>query len=329
MKFKIERKYLPSKKFISSLCIAIFLVLIVIAINYVESNKSAYKNDLVVDSSSTLFNTIDTDHDGLPDWQESLYGTDPKKADTDGDGTSDGEEVKENRDPLKANTAKSGEEPNDKISADVVEKNQQIADDYAKLSATEKLARELISNIIASVPANGSLDQATIDDLVNKSIQNIPNKNFTGITQMTDLNLITITKNNFIKNFGTYLTSYTKQTNAFRKLIGQDITIIDDFITTKDSADQKKISAITTKYQAIVDSLTKTTVPSFSDSGIVSYHLGIINDLEKLIQIDNDIINSGKDIAGIYSDLAAYNDTLTDLLSKLDTIDTIFNIKRS
>ena len=31
----------------------------------------------------------DTDGDGLPDWEESLYGTDPKKADTDGDGIGD------------------------------------------------------------------------------------------------------------------------------------------------------------------------------------------------------------------------------------------------
>jgi hypothetical protein len=37
----------------------------------------------------------DTDGDGLPDWEESLYGTDPKKADTDGDGVGDAQAVKE------------------------------------------------------------------------------------------------------------------------------------------------------------------------------------------------------------------------------------------
>lgn len=36
----------------------------------------------------------DTDSDGLPDWQEVLYGTDENKADTDGDGVSDGEAVR-------------------------------------------------------------------------------------------------------------------------------------------------------------------------------------------------------------------------------------------
>lgn len=43
----------------------------------------------------------DSDNDGLKDWEEELYGTDPEKADTDGDKTPDGEEIRLNRDPLK------------------------------------------------------------------------------------------------------------------------------------------------------------------------------------------------------------------------------------
>lgn len=37
--------------------------------------------------------TRDSDHDGLPDWEEALYGTDPHKADTRGLGMTDGEAV--------------------------------------------------------------------------------------------------------------------------------------------------------------------------------------------------------------------------------------------
>jgi hypothetical protein len=43
----------------------------------------------------------DSDGDGLKDWEEIIYGTDPQNPDTDGDGTSDGEEIAGNRDPLK------------------------------------------------------------------------------------------------------------------------------------------------------------------------------------------------------------------------------------
>ncbi|MEO8428278.1 MAG: Ig-like domain-containing protein, partial [Verrucomicrobiota bacterium] len=43
---------------------------------------------------------IDSDHDGLPDVVEAVYGTDPGKADTDGDGIPDGAEVENGTNPL-------------------------------------------------------------------------------------------------------------------------------------------------------------------------------------------------------------------------------------
>lgn len=48
--------------------------------------------------------TKDTDTDGLPDWEESLYGTDPLKPDTRGLGMSDGEAVKKGLIVPKANS---------------------------------------------------------------------------------------------------------------------------------------------------------------------------------------------------------------------------------
>ncbi len=43
----------------------------------------------------------DTDGDGLKDWEEPIYKTDPDNPDTDKDGTNDGEEIVKGRDPLK------------------------------------------------------------------------------------------------------------------------------------------------------------------------------------------------------------------------------------
>lgn len=43
----------------------------------------------------------DSDQDGLKDWEEVLFATNPHNPDTDGDGASDLEEVKTNRDPVK------------------------------------------------------------------------------------------------------------------------------------------------------------------------------------------------------------------------------------
>jgi hypothetical protein len=66
-----------------------------------SGKESAFSNEVSYDLAK-----LDTDKDGLNDWDEiSLYKTDPNLADTDGDGLSDGEEVKLYKtDPTKAGT---------------------------------------------------------------------------------------------------------------------------------------------------------------------------------------------------------------------------------
>ncbi len=46
-------------------------------------------------------NQKDSDGDGLLDWEEKIYGTDPQNPDTDGDGYKDGDEIATNHNPLK------------------------------------------------------------------------------------------------------------------------------------------------------------------------------------------------------------------------------------
>ncbi len=55
--------------------------------------------------------TFDADRDGLPDWEEALWGTNRKLADTDGDGATDGAEVAAHRNPKKAGPHDSLEGP--------------------------------------------------------------------------------------------------------------------------------------------------------------------------------------------------------------------------
>lgn len=57
------------------------------------------KAELVEMKNSEVYNR-DSDGDGLKDWEESIYGTDPLNPDTDGDGYLDGEEIYSGHDPL-------------------------------------------------------------------------------------------------------------------------------------------------------------------------------------------------------------------------------------
>ncbi|MEX2052408.1 MAG: hypothetical protein WD991_01775, partial [Candidatus Paceibacterota bacterium] len=67
----------------------------------------------------------DTDGDGISDWEESLWGTDPTKKDTDLNGVSDGDEIAE----LKRQAGMTGGE------------NESQSD----LSQTDKFSRELFA----------------------------------------------------------------------------------------------------------------------------------------------------------------------------------------
>lgn len=271
----IERKYLPSKKFLVALSIAIILVLSTIALVYSKSHNDYNNNGLVADINATS------------SWL---------------DGSS-------------------------KIDPSILAMDQKSEEEYQKLNPTEKLARDLISNIIASQPTNSNMDQATIDALVAKALQDIPDKQYPGITMVSDLNLIKINQDTIERDISFYKSSYFTITEDLRNILGNDLKIINTYMTTG-KMDQTALSNVVSKYQAIVNKLIKIPLPATSVSQAASYHLSVINDLEKIIAIDNDIIKEKSDSASAFADLILYNSIIGDLSSALATIDTVFGIKR-
>lgn len=86
--------------------------------------------------------TKDADNDGLKDWEEELWETDPKNPDTDSDKTLDGEEIRLGRNPIKP-------APDDLLSAAEVatkttlnEESSTITDDAARRLFAQYLARK-------------------------------------------------------------------------------------------------------------------------------------------------------------------------------------------
>lgn len=83
------------------------LVLLVIVWVVISNTSRRVKQTKKPDNASLLLReeqlkklNQDTDKDGLKDWEEAIYRTDPAKADTDGDGAKDGDEIAMSRDPL-------------------------------------------------------------------------------------------------------------------------------------------------------------------------------------------------------------------------------------
>jgi len=82
----------------------------------------------------------DSDKDGLFDWEEQLFGTNPEKADTDGDGYLDGEEIISGYDPLQPG-------PNDKKADFAIEPRPEPKSIKTK-NLTEALGHLLAGRII-------------------------------------------------------------------------------------------------------------------------------------------------------------------------------------
>lgn len=59
------------------------------------------ERNIAIGDLAAAQNVFDDDKDGLSNWEEAIYGTDPKNADSDGDGFLDGEEVLSGRNPAK------------------------------------------------------------------------------------------------------------------------------------------------------------------------------------------------------------------------------------
>lgn len=96
---------------------------------------------------------VDTDKDGLADWEEALWHTDKNNPDTDNDGSSDGAEIAVSRDPKKAGPDDIITNPTDRVS--ILTRNAVMGSDIPPL--------ELPAETVAARQTN-PLGQLTIID---------------------------------------------------------------------------------------------------------------------------------------------------------------------
>jgi len=180
--------YLPNKKI---LFLLVFILLIFAGWFYFSDYKNGQaeyiaekeKGPLVVALEQTSQLDKDTDGDGLKDWEELLWKTDPNKADTDGDGTSDNEEITLNRNPLKAGSS-------DKISdkEDIVAQEKAVADSKQN-TMTAIYARKFMSDYLTLKTQKGELTEEDKQNLVVKTMEGIKPPDMVDKYKISDLNI--------------------------------------------------------------------------------------------------------------------------------------------
>jgi len=251
------------------LFLAIFVVLIIgLGAWLIYQSKSEYKKPAPLKLGEILRQnpnlTEDDDKDGLKNWEEQIYQTDPKKADTDNDGANDGDEINQGRDPLKPG-------PDDKIEITSENESKSKTTNLTE-QFTDQFIREPITKIIVGEKPNinTGLVEAYTDQLLARSILD-------GAPKINELEL---KKNpvNSLENIQKYLLDFEKIWKNNIAPLEKELDITVTAFQNQDYSDLPKIEKNIRAYQKTIDEIKLLSAPP----SIWEFHIGIINFLYKI-----------------------------------------------
>lgn len=253
---------------------AILILSIAFSLNTKQSFKN--KNDQNIGltyKNKTLLETVnlDTDLDGIVDWEEGLWGTDPLKVDTDDNGESDFVEINK----LKTNN-------NNQLAV----KNLDIKE--GALTKTDELSREVFSTVAALNQA-GSLDHTTATQLGESLAEQIQNPTTNKVFLLSD---IKITTTNSTESYKAYFENFenilSKQKTLYKEGYEKVVYIINitlmpvlqKYISSPNEDDSmfSQLDNIVTETKNIVKEMQSLTVPA----NLSLIHLDILNGFQKV-----------------------------------------------
>lgn len=258
-------------------------------------------------SDANTFNELankDSDRDGLKDWEETLWKTDPQNPDTDGDGTPDGAEVKEGRNPTVTG-------PKDSLADHpLVPKNTGTND--PNLTETDKFARSIFSKYMTlkqgGVPMNANNQSGLIQNILQD--------------QSLDVNAPIYSKKDL--HLGADNAASIKQysNDMAHILLTYSIKSKDAAIIARDSIvhsnpdEIKGLDPIIKSYSDILGHTLKVKVPPSASN----VHIALLNSLSDMIKtiknmrvVNSDPLLSLKGFAHYSDAFPLFVQTLTDL----------------
>lgn len=188
---------LPGKKVqaLIIIVVGIFLAYFISTLNIpswfkdANSDKSAISSELTLgnESISNIDSDLDTDKDGLHDWQELLWGTDKNNPDSDNDGTTDGKEIEAGRDPMIAGPEDSLEKTRGISASSVTAFSASVSSDPDNI--TTEVSHDLFAKFMA-LQTSGNLNEDTQTQVVNDVIANIDPGSIPPRYSLTDVRVV-------------------------------------------------------------------------------------------------------------------------------------------
>ncbi len=310
---------MPSKKIILAV---IFFFLIVGLASLWKTERLSFKNFAKTDGEKLLSIAepnpnlyLDSDGDGLMDWEELLWGTDPFNPDTDGDGTSDYDEIRMGRDPLKPG-------PDDFLPTDEVKRktNESIESD---LSETDKFARMFLAQYVAS-KERGDYKEGDYEKLLSFVLQ--PDKEYKFFKKTAgDFKTIT-TSETSLKNYGNTLSKIIKDGQI--KYPASELVEMQKVLDGYENLNAENIRQASNRYLYLAEEFSKTIVPI----NLLINHVKMVNALFLISESVASMEFYLSDPARVMDQISLYPDSVEILSNTFKEIDDYFknqNIKFS
>ncbi len=220
-------------------------------------------------SSGLALAKTDSDSDGLQDWEEALWKTDPHNPDSDGDGTKDGEEVKTGRDP-----AKKG--PDDKV-----ESYSNFSESVDSSNQTSAFTLKFLTEY-ATLAQSGKLTEENKTKLLNDLIKETKG----GISDVrtyteADIHVENDESPEAIKKYGNDMGRIIAS-DAPRKIPNEsapsELIYLKRAVQTKSEQDAAQLDGIVAGYRKMINKMLAVPAPKSAKR----VHLSVVNSFEKL-----------------------------------------------
>jgi hypothetical protein len=295
-----------------------FAIAFIVLLLFIK-NKSAFDNSIQSAqgkpeiNQGLIYNNVslgslvnrDTDGDGIPDWEESLWGTDPTKKETT-PGIPDSVAIEK----IKAQqTIASNAQTNSP--------NQ----DTGTLTQTDQLSRDLFASI-AAASQNGPLDQATTDQISNSLADHIQNSPPRKVFLLSDIKITANDNAQSVKIYHDTLNGIiTKYTVSYTVL-----DVLQKFIVDANNVDSSvlvQLDPIIAGTGKMIDRMVGMSVPQ----SLAPLHLDVINALQRLVENISDIKLYSTDVVVALSAISEYDQNTATLNSAIQKLSDAINQK--
>jgi hypothetical protein len=300
------------------------LTIAVLGFFAVQPNRSSYEGlslggSLDDKASRQVLNNIikkDSDNDGLKDWEEELWGTDPNNEDTDGDGTKDGEEVDADRNPLKAG-------PGDVLDVNLTKEsyNNSISQN-TKLTTTDKFAQSFFQDYLSLKESGVLIDENSKNALIESAVSSaFDSEAYLREYESSDLNLLEDVGEVVTRDYGNTL-GYI----IFKNLVEteSEMDILNSSLSNNNPEEIKKLSSSVSGYKNISKESLSMLVPKDA----TKIHIDLIESADYIAKNIEDISVLYEDPVRAIAGISEYEQNITLFKKILQDFESYFVDKR-